>query len=71
MSRLVRWCSEGPHVLLMATQMTKWKYFIPVCAIAAVLLINAGAPIPSVAAGVVIAAFVIWKTDRRKAPSSG
>ena len=45
--------------------MNKWKYFIGASILAAGLLIKAGAPFVPIAAGIALAAFVMWTSDRR------
>jgi len=45
--------------------MTKWKFFIGACILAAGLLIKAGVPIVSIALGIALAAVVTWKSARR------
>ena len=45
--------------------MTKWKFFIGACILAAGLLIKAGAPLVPVVIGILLAAVVTWKSERR------
>ena len=45
--------------------MTKWKFFIGSCILAAGLLFKAGAPILPIALGLALAGVVTWKIERR------
>jgi len=41
-----------------------WKFFIGSCVLASMLLLAYGAPIPALAAGIGLAAFFNWKSQR-------
>ncbi len=43
----------------------KWKYFVGACILTCALLLKFGAPIGSLLIGVLLAAVVNWKTQRR------
>jgi hypothetical protein len=45
--------------------MTKWKFFIGACILAAGLLFKVGAPVLPVIIGIAVAAVVTWKMERR------
>ncbi len=49
--------------------MTKWKYFIPVCLLAATLLLWAGAPMSAIVLGILLAAVLVRRSGQT-APSS-
>jgi hypothetical protein len=44
--------------------MNTWKYFVPVALLAAAMLLTSGAPLYPVALGIVLAALVIWVSNR-------
>lgn len=44
--------------------MHTWKYFVPVAALAAAVLLTSGAPPYSVASGIAVAALAIWVSNR-------
>jgi len=45
--------------------MKKWQFFIGASILAVGLLLKAGAPLFPVVAGIVLAALVTWKSQRR------
>jgi hypothetical protein len=49
--------------------MTKWKFLVGAAILSGGLLLKAGAPLFAVALGVVLAALVTWKAERRSSGS--
>jgi len=43
----------------------KWKFFVGACILSCGLLFKFGAPIPALVAGVALAAYFNWRTQRR------
>jgi hypothetical protein len=56
--------AAGIPASLVGVTMNTWKYFVPVALLAAAMLLTSGAPLYSVALGIVLAALVIWVSNR-------
>jgi hypothetical protein len=54
----------------LVVTMNTWKYFVPVALLAAAVLLTSGAPLYSVVSGIVLAALVIWVSNRGRSDTA-
>jgi hypothetical protein len=55
-----------PSALRDTMPAVNWRYFAGAAILAGGLLLKVGAPVPAVAAGVLLAAVINWGADRRE-----